>query len=261
MRYWEYKDFTTAVLKLTGIDLASYNERQMKRRIDSFIARNKCQNYNDFYQLIVTNKEIYDRFINFITINVTEFFRNPAQWEKLKVEILPKLMELKQPLKVWSSACSTGEEPYSLVMLLNQFMSLDSIKVLATDIDDGAIAKARQGVYTRNDLKNVPDEYIHRYFDSKEDMYYIKEKVKACVEFRKLNLLVDPYPKRCHFILCRNVMIYFTMDVKEQMYRWFYDALVPGGVLFLGNTEQIINPGRYGFTSLKSFFYSKPHHS
>ncbi len=257
MSNWEYKNFTDAILQLTSIDLASYNERQMKRRINSFMSRNKYQNYHDFYQAVVIDKEIRNKFINFITINVTEFFRNPAQWDKLKIDIIPKWTELRQPMKIWSSACSTGEEPYSLVMLLNQFMDLDSIKVLATDIDDGAIAKAQQGVYTSKNLKNIPDEYIFKYFDYKDDEYYIKDRVKKCVEFKKLNLLADPYPQRCNLILCRNVMIYFTMDVKEQMYKRFYDSLLPGGVLFLGNTEQIISPGQYGLTSLKSFFYSK----
>ena len=257
MRDWEYADFTAAVHQLTGIDLTAYNERQMKRRIDSFILRNRCQNYSDYYRAISSDRGSLKKFANFITINVTEFFRNPPQWEKLRSDILPGLMKLRGPMKIWSSACSTGEEPYSLVLLLNQFMDLNAIHLLATDIDEGAIAKARQGVYLRDSLKNLPEGYTEKYFDCRKDQYQIKDKVKACVEFRKLNLLKDSYPKGCHLILCRNVMIYFTQEAKDRMYQRFHDALLPGGILFLGNTEQILNPVKYGLVSLRSFFYSK----
>lgn len=229
----------------------------MKRRINSFISRNKHQNYEGFYGAMVADKQLRDKFVNFITINVTEFFRNPPQWEKMKLEIIPKLMELSQPLTIWSAACSTGEEPYSMVMLLNQFMDLKSIKILATDIDDEALGKAQKGVYNKKTVKNLSDEFIEKYFNENSEVYCVKDELKECVQFKKLNLLVDSYPTKCNLILCRNVMIYFTQDAKERMYQRFYDSLLSGGVLFLGNTEQIISPGRYGFDSLKSFFYTK----
>ncbi|HHY81577.1 MAG TPA: protein-glutamate O-methyltransferase CheR [Clostridiales bacterium] len=257
MSHWNYGEFTDAVRKLTDIDLSAYNERQMKRRIDAFLSRSKHQNYNGFYNALVENHELRDKFINFLTINVTEFFRNPPQWEKLKQEIIPKLLELPQPLRVWSSACSTGEEPYSMAMLLNQFMDLKSIRILATDIDEAALVKARKGVYDKKTVKNLSKEQIAKYFDEDEENYYIKDELKACVHFKKLNLLVDPFPVNYHLILCRNVMIYFTQEAKERLYRRFYSSLLQGGVLFIGNTEQIINPGQYGFVSQKSFFYTK----
>lgn len=257
MAHWQYKDFTDAVYKLTNINLEAYNERQMKRRIDSFIQRSQCRDYYDYYAAISSDREMLNKFINFITINVTEFFRNPPQWEKLRREIIPKLQELRQPVKIWSSACSTGEEPYSVIMLLNEFTGLSTVKILATDIDEGALEKARTGIYAENSLKSLPNGYLEKYFDREGDKYRIKDIVKKRVEFKRLDLLADPYPKECHLILCRNVMIYFTQDAKERMYRQFYNALLPGGFLFLGNTEQIINPERYGFVSMKSFFYTR----
>ena len=257
MKHWKYEEFTDAAGRLIKIDLSAYSERQMKRRIDSFLLRNKHQNYNGFYKAMIGDVELRNKFISFLTINVTEFFRNPLQWEKMKSEIIPKLLELPQPLKVWSSACSTGEEPYSIAMLLNQFVDMRRIKILATDIDEEVITKAENGVYDEKTIKNLSKTEIERFFRVENEKYIVKDELKACVQFKKLNLLVDPYPKGCHLILCRNVMIYFTQDTKERMYKRFYDSLLPGGVLFLGNTEQIINPSRYGLESMKSFFYKK----
>ena len=122
MNSWSYEEFTAAAQKLINIDLSLYNERQMKRRINSFITRSRHDNYNGFYQALTADMELRNRFINFITINVTEFFRNPTQWKKLKEEIIPRLTECQQPLRIWSSACSTGEEPYSVAMLLSEFI-------------------------------------------------------------------------------------------------------------------------------------------
>jgi len=255
MGNWEYGDFKEAVLRLTGINLSAYNEKQMRRRIDSLILHSGYKDYYSYYKFISTNTAGLKKFTNYITINVTEFYRNPAQWDKLEKLIMPKLIEKKKPLKVWSSACSTGEEAYSLVMLLNQFYPLSEIKVLATDIDEEAIEKAVLGVYTEKSMSNLPQGYIEKYFDYKENVYFIKDRVKKCVEFRKLNLLEDPFPQGCHLILCRNVMIYFTEEAKDSLYKKLHDALAPNGVLFLGSTEQIVNPARYNFTSLGAFFY------
>ena len=262
MREWDYNDFTIAAYRLTGVDLAAYNERQMKRRIDSFLMRNQCRNYCEYYMMISSDPEQRKRFTDFLTINVTEFFRNPLQWETLGAEILPALLKLPGSMKIWSSACSTGEEPYSVALLMNE--SLHScafpfrvMPVLATDIDDQAIAKAKQGDYLPDSLKNLPEGYCEKYFDFQNGRFHMKDRLKSFVRFQKLNLLKDLYPRECHLILCRNVMIYFTQAAKDRMYRQFYDALLPGGVLFLGSTEQILNPERYGLTLLRPFFYRK----
>lgn len=255
MNSWSYEEFTAAAQKLINIDLSQYNERQMKRRINSFLIRSKHKTYNGFYQALITDSELRDKFINFITINVTEFFRNIAQWEKLRDEIIPFLKEFPRPLKIWSSACSTGEEPYSVAMLLADHFDLRDINILATDIDDDALAKAKKGAYDEKAVKKVPRKYLDNYFRLENQQYFIKDEIKARVKFKKINLLVDPFPINCHLILSRNVMIYFTQEAKEKLYKKFYNALIPGGILFLGNTEQIINAREYGLVPLKSFFY------
>ncbi len=252
-----YESFKTKIYKLTGINLTSYKERQMKRRIDSLITRNKFTSYDTYFDAINRDSELLDQFINYLTINVSEFYRNPNQWEVLEKEIIPHLLKFKSRLKIWSAACSTGEEPYSLVMLLTRFFPLNQISVLATDIDTGALEKANIGRYSEKSLENLPKEFIRSYFIQDGKEYKIKEEIKKQVEFKKFNLLEDKYPKECDLIICRNVMIYFTEEAKSDIYKKFHDSLSSEGVLFVGSTEQIIIPNRYNLKALKTFFYRK----
>ncbi|MFW5648345.1 MAG: CheR family methyltransferase [Candidatus Alkaliphilus sp. MAG34] len=252
-----YKAFKEKVYKLTGIDLNSYKERQMKRRIESLISRNKFTSFNSYFNAIKRDSKLRDEFINYLTINVSEFYRNPEQWKVLEHNIIPYLLELRSNLKIWSVACSTGEEPYSLVMLLSKFFPFDQILVLATDIDRGALEKASIGVYSEKSLDNLPKEFVQSFFVKSDGKYKISEKIKKRVNFRHLNLLEDRYPNQCDLIICRNVMIYFTEEAKDNIYRKFYNSLSNGGVLFVGSTEQIILPNRYSLVPLETFFYKK----
>ena len=253
----DYEGFKQKILKLTSIDLSSYKERQMKRRIDSLITRNGFDDYDDYYKALTQNVKLYDEFINYLTINVSEFYRNPGQWEILEKEIIPNLLKHNKKLKIWSAACSTGEEPYSLVMLMSRFMDISNIKIIATDIDDGAVTKAKYGLYAAKSLESLPKDFIAKFFDKEGDYYRIKEIVKKCVEFKKHNLLKDKYNDNCDLIVCRNVMIYFTEEAKAEIYQKFRDSLANHGVLFVGSTEQIIMPQRYKLDPLKTFFYKR----
>ncbi|MDM8533226.1 protein-glutamate O-methyltransferase CheR [Clostridiaceae bacterium HSG29] len=252
-----YEIFKKNILKLTGINLTSYKERQMKRRIESLIKRNKYNSYSEYFKALKVDEELFDEFINYLTINVSEFYRNFEQWEVLKKTVVPKLLKNNRNLKIWSAACSTGEEPYSLVMLMSDFMPLNRIKILAVDIDEGAINKAKIGVYSKKSLDKVPDKFKKKYFSEIGKSFKISEDIKKCVTFKKMNLLEDKYPNNCDLILCRNVMIYFTEEAKDIMYDKFSGALKNEGILFVGSTEQIIVPKKYNFMSEKTFFYTK----
>lgn len=253
-----YEAFIKKINKLTNIDLSYYKEKQMKRRITSLMTRNNFNNFNDYYNALVQNKNLLDEFINFITINVSEFYRNPNQWEVLEKFIIPKYIKNNNKLpNIWSCACSTGEEPYSMVMLLTKFFEIDKIKILASDIDVEAIEKAKKGVYTEKSLDNLPSKFKNDFFHKDGNQYIIDNKIKNCVKFKKMDLLKDDYPKNIDLLICRNVMIYFTEEAKELLYEKFYDCLSNNGVLFVGSTEQIILPDRYNLKPLKTFFYKK----
>ena len=253
-----YEDFKTKVFQLTKIDLSSYKERQMKRRIDSLITRHSIATYADYVEKLRTDKEMFDEFVTFLTINVSEFYRNPDQWTLLEKEVLPQILAKNKKPRIWSAACSTGDEPYSLAMLLSKYIPMRDIHIIATDIDKQILEKAKAGLYNVKSLKALPKEFIDKYFIKINDTSYkIKDEIKNCVEFKHHNLLKDEYPSQCDLIVCRNVVIYFTEEAKEAIYRKFSNALIPGGVLFVGSTEQIIQPASVGFESIRAFFYRK----
>lgn len=252
-----YEDFITEIKMLLGIDLAQYKERQMKRRIIALMEKNGYKDFVEYFFALKFNKDLQEQFLRHITINVSEFFRNYNQWEILETEIIPYLLRNSNKLKVWSAACSAGEEPYTLVMILSNFLPMSSIEILATDIDDEVLQKAQIGLYTEKSLQEVPQKYKDNYFIKQGEFYKIKNEVKNCVKFMKHDLLKDSYPRDNDLIVCRNVMIYFTEAAKEKMYVKFNHALKKGGVLFVGSTEQIIMCNKYKFNPIRTFFYKK----
>ncbi|MGN0311162.1 MAG: CheR family methyltransferase, partial [Lachnospiraceae bacterium] len=220
-----YEEFKKDVFSMTKIDLNAYKEKQMKRRIDTLIGKNKCDSYKDYVALIKSDKSKFEEFVNFLTINVSEFYRNPEQWTVLDKEVFPSLIEKFGPnLKVWSAACSTGDEPYSLVMALSRHLPLEKIKIVATDIDKQVLAKAKVGLYSAKSVANVPADLKKKFFTEIGGSYQISDEIKKRVEFKEHNLLKDPYPTGCHLIVCRNVLIYFTEEAKEEVYKKFNSA-------------------------------------
>ena len=254
-----YEEFKRDVFQLTKIDLNAYKERQMKRRIDTLIGKNNITLYKEYVDLLKRNKDKYEEFVNYLTINVSEFYRNPEQWKILESAVFPDLIEkFGKKLKIWSAACSTGDEPYSLVMVLSKFIPLNMIEVIATDIDKQVLEKARVGLYNEKSIAGLPDEFKRKYFTKiGTSSYQISEDIKKCVEFKQGNLLADKYPSNLDLILCRNVVIYFTDEAKMDIYKKFNASLKTGGYLFVGSTEQIINYKDLGYSSFKSFFYKK----
>ncbi len=253
-----YEQFEAAILKMTSIDLTAYKEKQMKRRIDTLINKHKISGYEDFVKALKTDKAMFDEFVNYLTINVSEFYRNPDQWELLDKTFIPDIIaKYGKKLKIWSAACSTGDEPYSLVMAFSRHIPLNQIKIIATDLDKQVIAQAKTGLYSEKSIAGVPDDFKKKYFTKIGNSYQISNEIKDRVEFREHNLLKDPYPKDCHFIICRNVLIYFTDEAKDEIYRKFNDSLVKDGILFIGSTEQIVNHKDFGYERRNSFYYQK----
>lgn len=256
---YDYEYLKKEVLALTGIDLDCYKEKQMKRRIDTLITKHKIEGYDKYVQCLKADKDLFEEFVNYITINVSEFYRNPDQWKLMDEEVIPELIKkFGKNLKVWSAACSTGDEPYSLVMAFSRHLPLGNIKIYATDLDKQVIAKAKDGLYSSKSIVSVPDDLKKKYFTQVGGSYKISDEIKACVEFKEHNLLKDTYPTDCHLIVCRNVLIYFTEEAKDEVFRKYFKSLTPGGVLFIGSTEQIINYKEIGYERKNSFFYQRP---
>ncbi|WP_040286729.1 CheR family methyltransferase [Sporosarcina koreensis] len=253
----DYTQFIANVKKKTGIDLSLYKEAQMKRRLTSLYEKRKCRDFMEYFELISSDQAMMDEFLDRMTINVSEFYRNGSRWEVLDRKIIPQLLENSKKLKCWSAACSTGEEPYSMAMVLSNHMPLREVSITATDLDQGVIEKAKVGLYPERSLKEVPADVKKKYFTQEGQFFQVTDEVKRTVSFKKHNLLEDSYGSDYDLIVCRNVMIYFTEEAKDQIYSSFAKALKPGGILFVGSTEQIFSPDRYGLESEDTFFYKK----
>ena len=253
----DYVAFIGNIKRKTGIDLSLYKEAQMKRRLTSLYEKKGYKSFKDYFEAIHNDKELLEEFLDRMTINVSEFYRNAQRWDVLEKKIFPKLLAQNKKLKIWSAACSTGEEPYSLAMVLSSHVPVRDIAILATDLDLGVIERAKVGLYPERSLKEVPAPIVKEYFNNEGHFYQVKDEIKKTVTFKQQNLLEDRYDTGFDLIVCRNVMIYFTEEAKDQIYMNFSKSLKTGGILFVGSTEQIFNPAKYGFESEDTFFYRK----
>jgi chemotaxis protein methyltransferase CheR len=257
----EDEDFALFVKKirdLTTIDLNQYKETQMRRRLTTLRSKKGYTTFAAFFDAIAKDKNLLYEFLDRMTINVSEFWRNANRWETLEKKFIPEMLQHNKRLKCWSAACSTGEEPYTLAMIIAETRGgLQDIQVTATDIDEGALEKARNGHYLDRSIRDVPANYLKKYFKQDGIMFNISDDLKRAVQYRKQNLLLDKFDLNHDLIVCRNVMIYFTEEAKHSLYHKFAEALRPGGILFVGSTEQIFSPGQYNLEPADTFFYQK----
>lgn len=255
---YDYESFKKDIYKLTNINLSLYKERQMKRRIESLMGRNGYSDFEQYYHAMEKDDALLRAFVSYLTINVSEFYRNPKQWELFENEMIPYLKKtFGSKINIWSAACSTGDEPYTIAMLLARYIPLTQVHVYATDIDEDVLKFAKQGIYPSRSVEHLPKALLDAHFTKVEKGYRINDDIKNCVEFRKHNLLEDEYPSGMHMIVCRNVVIYFTDEAKDKVYHNFHKALCMDGILFIGSTEQIIHAKDIGFDATNSFFYKK----
>ncbi|KGP93131.1 chemotaxis protein CheR [Pontibacillus chungwhensis BH030062] len=253
----EYYGFINQVRRKTGVDLSLYKEGQMKRRLTTLRDKRGYSSFERYFQAISKDEDLFFEFLDRMTINVSEFYRNQKRWEILESKILPDLIKGKKTLKVWSAACSTGEEPYTIAMVLSRYFPLNDIHILATDIDENVMERAKKGVYPERSLKEVPNDIRNKYFMQKGNLFEVSDDIKKTVTFKKHNLLSDHYESNVDLIICRNVLIYFTEPAKNEVYKRFSHSLNKGGVLFVGSTEQIFNAHNYQFDIADTFFYKK----
>ena len=253
-RGWEW--FVKKFFQKSGIDLQYYKRPQMERRINSFMRTAGVANYADLIKLCEDNPEVRRRFIEHLTINVSEFFRNANHWEVLRQQIIPELIKRRSSLTIWSAGCSTGEEPYSLAIMMQEYFPGYVHRIWATDLDQAVLNKAKNGIYSEKAVQGIPAHLINKYFYRDSD-FQVVESIKQMVKFEKHDLLADRFPGDFDLILCRNVAIYFTEEAKEKLYRKFAQALAVDGVLFIGSTEQIFQARELNLKSIATFFYQK----
>lgn len=255
-----YTQVKASIKRTLNINLENYKDEQMKRRLDSWLVRAHIDNWKDYFNLLSADTKETERFRNYLTINVTEFFRDPSRWDLLQRDVLPYLIKNSagnHELKLWSAGCSIGTEAYTMAILMNEEFPSQKYSILATDLDRGALDKARaRGPYTQEDIRNLSPVQRKKYITAAAP-YHAVENLQKNIRFQEQDLFAATFDSGFDLIVCRNVVIYFTAESKEILYAKFCKALRPGGVLFVGGTEIISTPAAYGLQNFGISFYKK----
>ncbi|MEG0296289.1 MAG: protein-glutamate O-methyltransferase CheR [Clostridium sp.] len=253
----DYTEFTKWACRDLKIDLTAYKEEQLERRLKGLLTRKKLNNYAELKRLLTIDLNERKGFLEFITINVTEFFRNPELFMEFKDVVKNDLSKNNRGLKIWSAACSNGSEPYTIGMLLKEISPNSKHDILATDIDPAILAKAKSGEYTELEVKNVDNSYKSKYFVKEDNKCKVKTSITSMVRFKQHDLISDTYESNLDIIVCRNVVIYFKNETKDKIFDKFSKSLKSGGLLFIGATESIYNYKAFGFEKVTTFIYRK----
>ena len=254
----EYSYVTKRVLSLTNIDLGCYKDQQMRRRLDGLIARVGVPGVASYCKLLEKDREALDKLRDFLTINVSEFFRDQEPFIRLRTQVLPDLLQRSSGIRIWSAGCSHGGEPYSVAMLLAELGGHQQHHILATDIDERILARARAGgPYTPADVKSVPKALLLKYFSPSDGSYWIKDQIRRAVQFKRHNFLSDPIPSGFDLVMCRNVIIYFSTEAKQRLFQKFAHSLKESGVLWVGGTETVLGAESVGLERMQSCFFHK----
>mgnify|MGYP000853813427 FL=1 len=254
-----------SVKHILDIDLNGYKDEQMKRRLDSWLVRMGDQNWESYFERLIKNENDLSKFRDYLTINVTEFFRDFERWKTLKEQIIPMLLDnfrrinsAEKEFKIWSAGCSIGAEPFSLLITMEEINPSIKYKIVATDLDRSALEKAKKGgPFRADEVKNINEKQLSHYFRSDFPPYFVKEEHTKKIDFKEKNLITDEYDSGFDLIVCRNVIIYFTAEIKTLLNVKFQKALKKDGVLFLGGTEIIPRPNEIGLKNMAISFYQK----
>ena len=246
----EFQKFKSLIKKEAGINLKGLRLQFVQSRLAKRLRVLSLNNFTEYYEYLIKNydKEKKD-FINSFTTNETYFFRENHHFEYLKKEFLPFLETKKsKTIRIWSSACSTGEEPYTLAIALPDYFKdkkMPDIKILATDIDTSVLETARKGIYSDRSIMKVPPLILKDYFqpvnDPKKKEFRVNDEVRNLIYFNRLNLQDKDYPmqKKFDIIFCRNVIIYFTKETQQEIFKKMSKYLFDHGRLFIGHSENI----------------------
>ncbi|HEY7295820.1 MAG TPA: CheR family methyltransferase, partial [Dehalococcoidia bacterium] len=230
-----------------GFDFSGYKRTTLMRRIRKQMQTSGVAGYDAYVDYLEVHPEEFGNVFNSILINVTSFFRDPQAWSYLTSEIIPRILFSKhsnEPVRIWSAGCASGEEPYTLAMLLCEAMGPiafhERVKIYATDIDEDALAKARLATYTVREVAGIPPELLDRYFEASKGRYTFRKDLRRSVIFGRHDLIQDAPISRVDLLVCRNVLMYFNTETQARVLARFHFALADGGVLFLGKAEMLL---------------------
>lgn len=245
-----------AITRIVGFNCSQYSENFISRRIEVRLRANNICSYKGYIEILEANPQEREKLLKELTIHVTLFFRDAAVFELIKEKVIPLIISHKESerdynIRVWSAGCSTGEEAYSIAIILKEAMKGKSASfktiVIATDIDKKSIEIAKRGSYQLEQLKQTDTSYINRYFEKCNELYNVRDSIKEIVTFQEGDILSGIKPRNIDIILCRNTVIYFDSKTKSNLYEEMYSMLKPNGFLIMGKTETLTGPAHEMF--------------
>lgn len=262
----EFTDLKAIIKKKIGFNCDEYKQAHLKRRLAARLRVNNSGSYKEYAKILLADEEESRKLKETLTVNVTELFRNPETYEAFQRLVLPDLIKAKgenMTIKVWSAGCSNGEEPYSIAIMLIEFLGIlakrYTISILGTDIDDDSLNKAEVAVFHPKQLEKIDKKRIGQFFIKNNDNYQLKEDIQSMLRFKHHDMISGPAMFGFDIIFCRNVTIYFDKKLQERLYLKFYDSLNDGGYFVMGKTEMLVGPACDLFepVSLKERIYRK----
>jgi two-component system CheB/CheR fusion protein len=230
-----------------GFDFTGYKRASLARRVDRRMHAVGIDAYEDYHDYLLVHPEEFTELFNTILINVTGFFRDRDAWTYLLEELLPDLPAKKddEPIRAWSAGCASGEEAYTLAMVFAEVLGVDQfrerVKIYATDVDEEALAAARQASYTEREMQGVPEELRDKYFEQNGSRFSFRKELRRSVIFGRNDLVQDAPISHVDLLACRNTLMYFNAETQDQVLQRMHFALRPDGILFLGKAEMLLS--------------------
>jgi chemotaxis protein methyltransferase CheR len=253
----EFVEFCEGVRRLTGIDLLQYKRGQMERRVRTFAQRRGQSALRAYLAMLTADRAQLDDFLDRVTINVSQLWRNPEQWERLVRDILPELAA-RGPIRAWSAGCSYGAEAYTLAAVCRETVPGARVEIRGTDIDPRIVARAKEGLFTAEDARTAPKAALERWFERDGSGWRARRELRAGVRFETGDLLRDRFPRQGYdLVLCRNVVIYFNEPVRDELHGRLAESLRPWGYLMIGSSERVCTPAAIGLIPTHPFIYRK----
>ena len=253
----DYVEFCAYLRRLTGIDLSQYKRPQMERRLRTFYANKGVNTLTEAITHLRSDPVRLEELLDRITINVSQLWRNPEQWELIQNNVLPELAQAGQ-VRAWSAGCSYGAEAYTLATICHVALPRTRVSIQGTDIDKRMVERARLGVFSVEDARSAPEQLMQIGFDRVPDGWRAKLNLRAMTRFDAGDLLqMQLRPGSYDLILCRNTVIYFAEPIRDELHARLADALRPGGYLVIGSTERVSNGSALGLSMQHPFIYRK----
>jgi len=240
-----FRDLRDYIYEKSGIYITDTKKYLIENRLSRILQENNLDSFEKYLELIKfrSNGNEISRLFDAITTNETYFFREPDQLNVLINKVLPTVLSQKKTMKIWSAACSTGEEPFTIsIMLKNKFPSIGQFEIVGSDLSESVLHSAKRAVYNSYSVRNVDASYLSKYFSAADKSYTLNDEIKRTVKFMKVNLIdhtTTRLIRNADIILCRNVLIYFDTKAKQKVISNLYNALNPGGYLIIGSSESL----------------------